>query len=183
MVVAPAGGHDIRGRAMNSRAAVTVVFPSGLKIGVALPHGEGSTVSDILRMARTGIPATPAHVTVDGARMEDNGTVHPGSVIELEVWDAALGVVVAESPIGYCAARAHEGPGPRITVDQGVMGGQPCISGTRVPVALILALLADGVTRERLLEAYPSLCAEDVAAALSYAAELAAGLNTVARGA
>ena len=59
---------------------------------------------------------------------------------------------------------------PRITLDPAVMGGKPCIRGMRVTVGVILGLLATGVPRERILEAYPYLEAEDIDAALQYAA-------------
>lgn len=59
---------------------------------------------------------------------------------------------------------------PRITHDPAVMGGKPCIRGLRVTVGTILGLLASGQSRERILQAYPYLEAEDIDAALAYAA-------------
>ena len=61
----------------------------------------------------------------------------------------------------------------RITVDPQVKGGRACIRGMRITVSLILNLLASGMTREEILEAYPYLEAEDIDATLSYAAWLA----------
>lgn len=58
----------------------------------------------------------------------------------------------------------------RITHDPKVMGGKACIRGLRVTVGVILGLLASGKSRERILEAYPYLEAEDIDAALAYAA-------------
>jgi uncharacterized protein (DUF433 family) len=58
----------------------------------------------------------------------------------------------------------------RITHDPAVMGGKPCIRGLRVTVGMILGLLATGQSRERILQAYPYLEAEDIDAALAYAA-------------
>ena len=58
----------------------------------------------------------------------------------------------------------------RITHDPAVMGGKPCIRGLRVTVATVLGLLASGHSRERILQAYPYLEADDIDAALSYAA-------------
>jgi uncharacterized protein (DUF433 family) len=58
----------------------------------------------------------------------------------------------------------------RITRDPTVMGGRPCIRGMRVTVGSILGLLAAGHTHEQILQAYPYLEAEDIPAALSYAA-------------
>ena len=60
-----------------------------------------------------------------------------------------------------------------ITVDPDVMHGSACITGTRIPVSVVLDNLAARVPEERLLAEYPSLTPEAVTAALAYAAELA----------
>jgi uncharacterized protein (DUF433 family) len=61
----------------------------------------------------------------------------------------------------------------RITVDPVVCHGQACIKGTRIMVAVVLDNLAAGVGNDELLASYPTLSAEDIQAALEYAAELA----------
>lgn len=61
----------------------------------------------------------------------------------------------------------------RITTDPRVFGGKPCIRGLRFPVSRLLGLLAAGQTPEEILEAYPYLEAEDIRAAIRYAAFLA----------
>lgn len=61
----------------------------------------------------------------------------------------------------------------RITIDPKVYHGQACIKGTRMPVHLILRMLAHGDTIEDLLQEYPSLTREDILACLDYAASLA----------
>jgi uncharacterized protein (DUF433 family) len=61
----------------------------------------------------------------------------------------------------------------RITFDREVMGGRACIRGMRITVSLILNLIANGMTQEEILEAYPYLEPEDIQAALNYAAWLA----------
>ncbi|MGF7081737.1 DUF433 domain-containing protein [Mucilaginibacter sp. UYCu711] len=58
----------------------------------------------------------------------------------------------------------------RITLNPNVMGGKPCIRGLRVTVGTIIGLLASGQTNEDILKMYPYLQAEDIIAALSYAA-------------
>jgi len=58
----------------------------------------------------------------------------------------------------------------RITQDPAVMGGRPCIRGMRVTVGTIVGLLATGQSKEQILDAYPYLDGEDIAAALSYTA-------------
>lgn len=59
----------------------------------------------------------------------------------------------------------------RITVDPAVMGGVPCIRGMRVPVATVVAMVADGMTVEEILADLPYLEADDVGESLRYAAE------------
>jgi uncharacterized protein (DUF433 family) len=61
----------------------------------------------------------------------------------------------------------------RITVDPNVCHGKACISGTRVMVSVVLDNLAARVPMDELLQSYPTLMAEDIHAALEYAAELA----------
>jgi len=61
----------------------------------------------------------------------------------------------------------------RITFDPQVKGGRACIRGMRITVSLILNLIANGMTQEEILEAYPYLEQEDIQAALNYAAWLA----------
>jgi len=62
----------------------------------------------------------------------------------------------------------------RITVDRGVMLGKPVIAGTRIPVELILRKLSEGATEAELLDGYPRLKREDIAAALAFAADVIA---------
>ena len=57
-----------------------------------------------------------------------------------------------------------------ITSDVAVLGGKPCIQGTRISVEFILELFASGATHEDILRAYPHLTAEGIAEALRYAA-------------
>ena len=59
----------------------------------------------------------------------------------------------------------------RITVDPDVMGGAPCIRGLRIPVATVVAMVADGMTRAEITAELPDLEPEDIAEALRYAAE------------
>jgi uncharacterized protein (DUF433 family) len=59
----------------------------------------------------------------------------------------------------------------RITVDPRQMGGVPCLRGLRIPVATVVAMIADGMTEAEILAAYPDLAREDIVEALRYAAE------------
>lgn len=58
----------------------------------------------------------------------------------------------------------------RITIDPAVMGGLPCIRGMRMPVATVVAMVADGMSVAEILDDFPDLEAEDIADALRYAA-------------
>jgi uncharacterized protein (DUF433 family) len=51
------------------------------------------------------------------------------------------------------------------------MGGVPCVAGTRIPVATVVSLVAEGSTESEIVGAYPQLAIEDVREALRYAAE------------
>ncbi len=51
------------------------------------------------------------------------------------------------------------------------MGGVPCIRGLRIPVATVVAMVADGMNQDEILKAFPDLVAEDIHEALLYAAE------------
>lgn len=61
----------------------------------------------------------------------------------------------------------------RITFNPQIMHGQACIRGMRVTVSLLLNLVANGMTKEEIVKAYPYLESEDVTQALRYAAWLA----------
>ena len=58
----------------------------------------------------------------------------------------------------------------RITFDPAIMGGKPCIRGTRVTVGMIVGLIAAGRSKQEILDAYPYLELADVDEALTYAA-------------
>jgi uncharacterized protein (DUF433 family) len=60
----------------------------------------------------------------------------------------------------------------RVVCDPGIRGGDPCIKGTRIPVSILVASLAEMNTDE-LLREYPQLTRKDVQAALLYASETA----------
>jgi uncharacterized protein (DUF433 family) len=58
----------------------------------------------------------------------------------------------------------------RITIDHRIMAGVPCVRGTRIPVATVVGLVAEGVQIDEILADYPQLTSEDVEEALRYAA-------------
>lgn len=59
----------------------------------------------------------------------------------------------------------------RITVRPDQMGGVPCIRRLRIPVATVVGLVADGMTTDEIVAAYPDLEPADIEEALRYAAE------------
>jgi len=59
----------------------------------------------------------------------------------------------------------------RITVNPHQMGGVPCIRSLRIPVATIVAMIAEGMSVREILDSYPDLENEDITEALQYAAE------------
>jgi len=58
----------------------------------------------------------------------------------------------------------------RITVDSKQMGGVSCIRGLRIPVATVVGMVADGMTAQDILAAYPDLERDDIQESLRYAA-------------
>ena len=62
---------------------------------------------------------------------------------------------------------------PRITFSPGVMGGRATIRGMRITVALVVNLVANGMSADEILREYPDLEHEDIRQALAYASALA----------
>jgi uncharacterized protein (DUF433 family) len=60
----------------------------------------------------------------------------------------------------------------RITFDPAVMAGQACIRGLRIPVAVVVGLVAQGASFTEILQDYPDLEEGDLRQALEYAAWL-----------
>jgi len=68
----------------------------------------------------------------------------------------------------------------RITIDPAIHHGKPCIKGTRVPVSVIVGSIADGDTHEQIIRSWPQLTAEDIIAALKFAARAAGRADAAA---
>jgi uncharacterized protein (DUF433 family) len=66
----------------------------------------------------------------------------------------------------------------RIASEPGKMGGKPVIRGRRITPAMVLTMLANGASREAVLEAYPVLEPADIDACLLYAARLSEAAAT-----
>ncbi len=61
----------------------------------------------------------------------------------------------------------------RITFAPGLMGGQACIRGMRIPVSLVVNLVANGMSVKEIIKEYPDLEPDDIKEALQYASWLA----------
>ncbi|MCR4292828.1 MAG: DUF433 domain-containing protein [Candidatus Kuenenia sp.] len=60
----------------------------------------------------------------------------------------------------------------RITFNPNVMGGQACIRGMRIPVSLIVNLVANGMTQNEIIKEYPDIEPDDIKESLQYASWL-----------
>lgn len=69
----------------------------------------------------------------------------------------------------------------RIVVDPEIMVGKPVVKGTRIPVELVLAHLAENPDLKDLFAAYPRLTLDDVKACLAYAQRLVGGKRAASR--
>jgi uncharacterized protein (DUF433 family) len=67
---------------------------------------------------------------------------------------------------------------PHITIDPEIHHGAPVLTGTRVPVSIVLGSLAGGTSKEEVMQEY-ELTKEEVEAALTYAADLVAKTGVV----
>ena len=63
----------------------------------------------------------------------------------------------------------------RIVINPAIMTGKPIIKGTRIPVDIIVRLIAQGTTLQEILEDYPQLTKDDLKAALEYVADMIRG--------
>lgn len=70
-------------------------------------------------------------------------------------------------PPGYPVTEAD-----RVERDPAILSGKPVIRGTRVPVHILLELLASGYSTSEIVEEYPQLEEEDVQAAIRYASRV-----------
>jgi uncharacterized protein (DUF433 family) len=59
---------------------------------------------------------------------------------------------------------------PHIVSDAAILGGKPCVKGTRISVDLVLEWLASGASPEQIHEQYPQLTAEAIKQCIAYAA-------------
>jgi len=62
-----------------------------------------------------------------------------------------------------------------IVSDPQILGGKPCVRGTRLSVEFLLELAGSGATQDQILERYPQLTSDGLAAAFRYAADVLKG--------
>jgi uncharacterized protein (DUF433 family) len=67
----------------------------------------------------------------------------------------------------------------RIEMNPEVMLGKPVIAGTRIPVELILRRISQGASEQDVLTSYPHLTCEDIRAAVAFAADEIAHVETI----
>ena len=67
----------------------------------------------------------------------------------------------------------------RIDSNPQILGGKPCVKGTRIPATLILGYLAADRTLDSITAEFPDLTRADILACLGYARDLAE-FNSVA---
>ena len=60
----------------------------------------------------------------------------------------------------------------RIVSEIKILGGKPVVKGTRIPVYLVIELLAAGMTEAEIMNEYPTLNREDIRACLQYASRI-----------
>ena len=82
----------------------------------------------------------------------------------------------ANLTFGKSASRSAITSFKRITRTPGVMGGKPCIKGSRMTVGMIVSQLGDGATIEELMGDFPELKRADILEAIRYAGWLSSGM-------
>jgi uncharacterized protein (DUF433 family) len=123
--------------------------------GMPCVRGTGTTVAQIVRLQRQGLPPD--------AILERCPELTAGDVDAALHWHARYG------DEGLRPTPPDPGPAhPCISVDPEVQGGYPVIAGTRVTVDAVVGLWEDGFSLEEVLDEFPDLTADDVEDALSY---------------
>lgn len=61
---------------------------------------------------------------------------------------------------------------PYISIDPHICHGQACVTGTRIPVSVVLDNLAAGIPQDEILSSYPRLTTQSIHACIAYAADL-----------
>ncbi len=93
--------------------------------------------------------------------------------------DGQVAALVSEAEAGYDVSRLEPHRNPhfqgsadenRIVADHRIMGGVPCVRGTRVPVATIVGLVTEGRSVDEIAADYPQLTPDDIRAAVEFAA-------------
>ncbi len=56
----------------------------------------------------------------------------------------------------------------KITSNLKILSGKPVFKGTRIPISIVLTMLRDGASFQKIIEEYPRLTEEDIKAVLDY---------------
>jgi uncharacterized protein (DUF433 family) len=126
---------------------VVLVHPSGTGYEVEFMTLDGETVAVVPCPLRRSVPSAAMRSPTSAGRV-----VKQEGIETTEPWRLAVEFT-------------------RITVNPKQMGGVPCIRGLRIPVATVVAMVAEGMNQDMILKAYPDLEQEDIREALLFAAE------------
>ena len=167
---------------------------TGRGSGSGRARGQGSVVGDsvlrhcegkVLRTTpgrspcghlRASLNAAASWVVTACSLQASTSTMPEAGCRRVGVWAIQAAAAPGSPPEGGGATLAigrEDGSGmayTRITTDPQQMGGQPCIRGLRIPVATVVAMVADRMSVDEIVAAYPDLEPEDVVEALRYAA-------------
>lgn len=105
----------------------------------------------------------------------DVPTGRSDSMFQMRTTATPIGTVVPAA-IGFRTTSSTgrlAGMFDRITFDPAVMGGRACIRGMRITVALVVNLVANGMSTDDIIREYPELESEDIRQSLQYASALA----------
>ena len=94
------------------------------------------------------------------------------SMVLLHVLQTCRFRIARPPAAAYCPLMSSEQLLARITMDPSICHGKPCIRGLRYPVEFLLELLSGDMTGAQILADYPDLEADDLRAAIAYAARL-----------
>jgi len=67
----------------------------------------------------------------------------------------------------------------RIEINPRILAGKPVFKGTRIPIYVVLDMLAESMTAEEIVKAYPDLTKEDVSAAIRFASDSAKHIGEI----
>lgn len=132
--------------------------------GISLQHMR--VVVSRLRERGYALPLAELRFATEGSEvyfMDENGQWEAGRKPAHALIDHRLDISALRARVHRSVGRAADSHG-RIESRRGALGSKPLIAGTRVPVRTVQSYLDAGKRPEEILEAFPSLTQDDVAA-------------------